>query len=266
MVTKASGQKVAGLLDAPQDTLPWDVWSDINGTYKLRPPISNYILSKLYDVVPKVLVAKVYILGSITGYKYKETSDIDVNVYLRANVSKEEVKLYHVKMRAYNETLAPGTKHPVNFYISYYVSDTAFSYSAYGVYSVTDDKWIKEPSSRDSIKDPAVEFAKEVASARIFARHFARLSDEYNKDLLDYKSLTQDSNVDRALRSKQLELEADINRLVEAEQQLHAGRELAYRAGWGIPRRSFRNILYKLIEHGQYGRVLKGLKSYRHSE
>lgn len=70
-----------------------------------------------------------------------------------------------------------------------------------------------------------------MASARIFARHFARLSDEYNKDLLDYKSLTQDSNVDRALRSKQLELEADINRLVEAEQQLHAGRELAYRAG-----------------------------------
>lgn len=70
-----------------------------------------------------------------------------------------------------------------------------------------------------------------MASAKIFARHFARLSDEYNKDLLDYKSLTQASNVDRELRSKQLELEADVKRLLEAEQQLHAGRELAYRAG-----------------------------------
>jgi hypothetical protein len=43
-------------------------------------------------------------------------------------------------MRTYNETLAPGTKHPVNFYISYYVSDKPFLYSAYGVYSVLDDR------------------------------------------------------------------------------------------------------------------------------
>ena len=133
-------EKIAGLLDAPKDTLAWDIWSDVNGTYKLRPPVRNYILSKLYNVVPKSLVAKVYIIGSITGYKYRDTSDIDVNVYLRADVSKEEVKLYHVKMRVHNETLAPGTKHPVNFYISYYVSDNPFSYSAYGVYSVIDNK------------------------------------------------------------------------------------------------------------------------------
>ena len=33
-----------------------------------------------------------------------------------------------------------------------------------------DDTWIKEPPSRESIKDPAIEFAKEVASAKIFSR------------------------------------------------------------------------------------------------
>jgi hypothetical protein len=47
---------------------------------------------------------------------------------------------------------------------------------------------------------------------------------------------------------------------------MHADRELVYGEGWGVPRRSFRNILYKLVEHGQYGEILKRLKSYRHSE
>lgn len=140
MADKYLLHKRAGLLDAPEDTLPLDVWTSGDNGYTLRPTIKSYILSKLYEVVPQELIDKVFIIGSITGYKYKDSSDIDVNVYLRADVSKEDVKMYHLKMRPYNETLAPGTEHPVNFYISYAVSDEPFEYSKFGVYSVLEER------------------------------------------------------------------------------------------------------------------------------
>ncbi|MAH42807.1 hypothetical protein CL614_03720 [archaeon] len=61
---------------------------------------------------------KIFIIGSITGHKYKDTSDVDINVYLKKEIGPEDVKHYHTKARAFNEKNAPGTRHPVNFYIS----------------------------------------------------------------------------------------------------------------------------------------------------
>jgi hypothetical protein len=49
-----------------------------------------------------------------------------VNVYLKKEVSKEDVKTYHTRARAYNEKPAPGTEHPVNFYISDYKETAPF--------------------------------------------------------------------------------------------------------------------------------------------
>ena len=70
--------KKAGLLDNPKSTLPSDVW-DLQ-TLKLLPEIKSHILETLSKYIPKPLVAEIFIIGSITGYKYKDTSDIDVNV------------------------------------------------------------------------------------------------------------------------------------------------------------------------------------------
>ena len=86
---------------------------------------------------------KIFIIGSITGFKYKDTSDIDVNVYLKKEVSKEDVKMYHVGARIFNEKNAPGTKHPVNFYISDFKETAPFKWAKFGVYSVLNDVWIK---------------------------------------------------------------------------------------------------------------------------
>jgi hypothetical protein len=72
-----------------------------------------------------------------------------------------------------------------------------------------------------------LEFAKEIATAKIFKRNFARLSDEYNKDLLDFAQLP----TGRARRSKQVELDADLKALQEAEKSMHADRELVYGEG-----------------------------------
>lgn len=84
--------------------------------------------------------------------------------------------------------------------------------------------------SRETVKDPKIEFAQEIATASILARNFARLSSEYNKDLLDYK-LLKTKGIEDKLHSKQIEIELDLKRLIAAEQKLHAGRELVYRQG-----------------------------------
>ncbi len=86
---------------------------------------------------------------------------------------------------------------------------------------------MKDPPPRESIRDPQLEFAKEIATAKIYKRNFARLSDEYNKDLLDFAQLPTGS----ARRSKQVELDADLKALQAAEKSMHADRELVYGEG-----------------------------------
>jgi len=36
---------------------------------------------------------------------------------------------------------------------------------------------------------------------------------------------------------------------------------MVYSKGWGVPRTSFRNILYKSIEHGPYKKFFEEIKS-----
>lgn len=265
---EASGQgyKQAGLLDSIKDTLAEGIWYESPGGYTLRPQIKSHMIADLRKFLPLELVDKIFILGSITGYKYKDTSDVDVNVYLKENTTKEDVKLYHAKARSFNEKNAPGTEHPINYYISDHKKTEPFKWAKFGVYSVLDDLWINEPTPKTELLEPEVEFQKELNTAGIFSRNFARLVNEYAKDLVDYKALLSVPDSERHLESKQKELELDLQRLIDEEKRLHDNREFVYSKGWGVPRKSFRNLLYKLIEHNQYGTVMKQLKSYRHRE
>ena len=106
--------KISGLLDPVQETLPADVW-DLSGTDpRLRPEIKTQILNKLYAVIPKNSVKLVSIIGSITGYKWTDTSDIDINVHV---FPFDESRAKTNATREINGFLAEGTRHPVSFYI-----------------------------------------------------------------------------------------------------------------------------------------------------
>lgn len=95
----------------------------------------------------------------------------------------------------------------------------------------------------------------------MFKRRFSRLAEEFYKDNQD---LTKLKGFQRA--QKVLEIKEDLKQLKDMEFQVHRGRDLPYSWGWGNPRRSFRNIKYKSVEHGPYGGVMEALKSLRHSE
>ena len=80
--------KGAGLLDTPQSTLPKDVW-DVD-TLKIHPHIREHIFSVLDKFVPREILKDIFIIGSITGYKYSDTSDIDINVFV--DVPREDLQ------------------------------------------------------------------------------------------------------------------------------------------------------------------------------
>tara|TARA_Y100000592_G_C5440680_1_gene303215 strand:+ start:538 stop:939 length:402 start_codon:yes stop_codon:yes gene_type:complete len=105
--------KLAGLLDNPRKTLPEDIW-DLE-KMDMRPKIRDHILRKLSSFMPYEIIKEIFVIGSITGYKYKDTSDIDVNV--KVDATKEKVKELGQIADMHNGELAVGTRHPINFHV-----------------------------------------------------------------------------------------------------------------------------------------------------
>ena len=65
--------------------------------------------------MPYELIKEIFVIGSITGYKYKETSDIDINVKIDA--PHDKVKELGQIADIHNGEDAIGTRHPINFHV-----------------------------------------------------------------------------------------------------------------------------------------------------
>lgn len=107
-----SNEKTAGLLDAPKDELAPDVWQKDR---TLRPEIKDQLYDLIESVIEPKKVKHMFVIGSITGYKYSKDSDIDVNVSIKP-YDDTLAKTY--KTREINGVLAADTRHPINFFIS----------------------------------------------------------------------------------------------------------------------------------------------------
>ena len=99
---------------------------------------------------------------------------------------------------------------------------------------------------------------------------FVDEAEEYRKDLLDYKSLLKEEDKTEVLKlrnaKKLREVKEDLTDLIEQAQDAKAGRKLVYKVGYGVPRESFNNIVYKMIQHGQYGKLFDKLKNIKDDE
>tara|TARA_B110000196_G_C21143308_1_gene665072 strand:- start:895 stop:1164 length:270 start_codon:yes stop_codon:yes gene_type:complete len=67
---------------------------------------------------------------------------------------------------------------------------------------------------------------------------------------------------DRKLR----EVNEDLVDLIRQAKNVKAERKDAYRLGFGIPRESFKNIVFKMIEHGIHGKLFEQLKTIKDDE
>ena len=257
--------KIAGLLDKPKETLPTDVWDLKSQT--VHPHIKDHIFRLLYKFIPRENIAEVFIIGSVTGYKYKETSDIDVNVRVFS-----DAKLYTSQQDLNNGTDAEGTRRPINFFVQQWYrpsNPNSWSDYIYGSYDLVKDGWIKTPPSRETIRDPQEKFKQELLVADHLARNFLRESEELRKDFKAYrdlKAMESYPGLALALTRKRNEINEDIKDLIDQAKSVKKKRQWEYEQGFGVPRRSFNNIVFKLIEHGQYGELFEALKSIKGAE
>tara|TARA_Y100000004_G_scaffold190521_1_gene247773 strand:- start:241 stop:1050 length:810 start_codon:yes stop_codon:yes gene_type:complete len=256
-------KKIAGILDKPRDTMAVDVWTSDK---KIVPQVKEQLLKKLYSFVPKNVVKEVFIIGSITGYKYKETSDIDINVSIDPYDDK-----YQKARKEINGFLSVGGRHPVNFYmVPFSGVSTAWQDAKFGVYDLLQDEWVVSPPTREEVRDPKHQFVFEIQVAQHLANIFDRHVKEFHNDVMTLKrykeNLTEGWMKNWYIKKKEAEVMEGLEELKDFAQKLEDDRQFVYSKGWGVPRTSYRNIMYKYIEHGPYGKFFEELKSLNKNE
>lgn len=261
--------KIAGILHSPKQTLAKDVWE-----YKktspfpvLRSKIRDQILTTLRAFMPDSNLKQIVIIGSITGYKYEPNSDIDVNVQVLPY--KEE---YRNQRNVINERPAGDTMHPVNYFVQEY-KHGAYSWqdSFFGVYDVLGDKWIVTPPAPETFREPTQEFPLEIQMAQHIANHFNNMVDEMKKDTAKFnevKSKPEESFEYPYMKGwymekKQNEIQDNLGELIAFSKDVEKNRKMAYKVGFGVPRKNFYNLLYKFIEHGPNGSFFHDLQTIK---
>lgn len=152
-------------------TLCPDLWDDL----KLKPEIRTHLL-KIVDaffeeVDYKVKIQDVIILGSACNYNYSKVSDIDLHVIVENKEDTIEYKYLAAEREAWKD------KHDIKvfeFKIELYIqaSDEVVTKNA-AIFSLTNDKWVREPVKENpppnmddpKIKEDAAKIMTEIDNA-----------------------------------------------------------------------------------------------------
>ena len=179
---------------------------------KMLPGFRTYIFNRINEMLDPGSAGGIFLLGSMAGRQYNDDSDIDINIILRERLRREALK-EHVK--TFDGQMLAGTTHPINFYIQDW-STTNFAETAeYAVYDILRDVWAVPPKTFGEIRDPKEEFKSELRYAKQYSKLFSRANTD---DLFE---------------------------------RIERRRKEAYAFGWGTPRESQQNILYKYIERNK---------------
>jgi len=237
-----------GILSAPKDTMDYSIWDPL--TLKLHPTIKTQILATIPEFVPKEAIKEIFILGSVTGYKWDEESDLDVNVRVPLEEITDEA---HIKRKKTNGRLAFNTKHPINYFLQPYEYKASWQDAHFGVYDVLGDVWVSPPVERATIRDPKQEFYFDLMFAQQKLSAFRAIVRKWKK----YAAIKNPTEHEAALIKKFFSDARSFAQHIDEE------RKLEYKWGWGIPRKNWRNIVYKLIEHSDVGPEFEYLKELK---
>ena len=119
--------------------------------------------------VKSIHLKDITISGSNASYGYSEFSDIDLHLVVDIPSDKPElVELYDAKKNQYNFTYDIKIK---NIDVELYVQDTNQHHESAGIYSIVNDKWIKEPNhqpprvSEQEVNDKARNYVGQINQA-----------------------------------------------------------------------------------------------------
>lgn len=272
----SSNKTNESVLDPIHDDLSDDVWT--NG--KIQKKHRDYILNKLKTWLDKMDVekepTKVVVVGSITSYQYADTSDIDVNVVIDISDNKRDELIEFLP----NESLLPGTKHPVNYYISKDAEDNIEKRDS--AYDLIKNEWIKKPEKSDIV----IPYSYVLEIAKFFMDGIDDRVAEYERDKVElelYKEYQKrkDINIDKdrlseEIAEKEMEIKADLDAIYTALKMVKAFRNKAFEEDYEpeflikietkSPDFSINNLVYKTIERFGYLEKLNKYKELRKKE
>lgn len=237
------------ILNPVQKTLPTDVWQEDK---KIKPEIKKAIIDGLYEFLDPINIKEIFVIGTITGYQWTKTSDIDCNVVVDPPELVTDLILKQQR-KANGGDLAPNTTHPINYFLVPWKGEATFwGDNIFGVYDLLNDVWVCLPGKPEDIRDPALEFGMEINFAKLYINKFERLVQRW-KDDLEYLQEVQNNYSDGFVRqaeikSTTLKLKRDFDDLLNFCHEIGRDRKLEYQLGWGVPRKNWRNIVFKIIE------------------
>jgi len=230
---------------------------------KLKKSVKVHILKK-FEIWLKAYTDKssknAFLLGSNASYQYNETVDIDVNMV----VDVTDEKLKEMTKMLPNGQLLPGTKHPINYFISNQIRK---EWKQSSIYDLIADKWIIKPKKVDKTHIVA-NYRMIIEIARFFIAGVTSAISEYESDVSTYETYTayledaaknEKDEIQELLNFKLHEIIADIEGIRIAHRMLRSFRKKAFEGEAfeaslqikikdGSANISINNILYKYIE------------------
>jgi hypothetical protein len=241
------------ILDPVQKTLAPGIWNSENEMY---PDVRNQILRKIGTFLDDSNLMYAFVLGTITGYQYKDDSDIDVQLIVDPPELAEHGPgtLVYKLQHGINGELVHNTKHPINFFLYRYMGkEPNWQDAAFGVYNLLSNRWEHDAGKAEDIRDPKLEYGIELNTAKMHLNKFEYLIGRWEADLIKLQNLhDDDAFVGRSRRIIKDELKRDFQELVEFCHDMDRERKLEYDLRWGIPRKNWRNVVFKVMEASPY--------------
>lgn len=253
------------VLDIPRDGLDPAVFQfPESGAPIINSRIKQAIIRGVEEIHSIIPVQDYFVIGSILTPKYNEHSDIDVCCETEEGVGPIALENIVSLLRAINGSLAPGTTHPVNFYVVNGQYDLEKTPAAY---DIANDRWIKEPEQK------SFNVRRFMGNVKSKLTEIDLATAELRRSLIDFEELKQldkedISNIDYEIKKVLSNIEAEVSKIIQMYDNARILRKKAFNksmspmeirkfgAKYNLPE----NVMYKMLERYYYSDLVSKLK------
>lgn len=230
-------------IDFPRYTLSPAVWNKKGEQYSLKPEAKAKILDLLKQYPELNLVGmaeEIRIPGSLASNTYRDDVDVDVHIVPKKDFAakyktpEQQKALQDTVMKWYSENLEKIDghigKHPIEVYVQF---NPAQDLMSDGCYSLTQDKWLKEPTVRDIKYNPYDDFKGLADEIRNDVKDADLAFGELRRDVVDFDTFKQAlkqlkpedrDHIVKMMSDKLKEIEQDIDRLYKDKKEWTSAR------------------------------------------
>jgi predicted nucleotidyltransferase len=238
---------------------------------KIKDEVASQIISGLDKFSDLAKVKKYFVLGSILTKKYKEDTDIDINVLFEVPIGSKFDIHEKLKKRSdkVNGELVRGTNHPINYFVIVNEKDfVASATRADGVYDLKNHKFVKKDSEKEML-----DLSKYKDELELYFKKIDAMRGEFKRSLIDYKEIRELSekdikNYNKLLRKYIKNIEDDINDLIDFYENKAEERKDLFKKNYNELNLKDKEFFdkYKSFNYLPKNVVYKSLEKYKYFE